>query len=205
MSMPVEKPRRYSIDEYLQMERGGAERHDYIDGEIVNMSGGTYRHSLIIANAGGELRQRLKGKTCRVLESNLRVGIPRTPRFMYPDIPVICGKPEFDARDTWQETVINPRLVVEVLSPSTERNDRGEKFTRYRKLESLQEYVMVSQDRPEVEVYFRGEEGRWVLSPYFGLESIARLQSLEIDLPLAEIYAGVEFPPGESDESSGAI
>jgi len=200
MSMPVEKPRYHTIDEYLRIDRDSSERLEYIDGEIVAMAGGTYNHSLVIANAVRELGNGLKGKPCRVLESNLRVGIPRDTRFMYPDIPVICGKPEFDPRDDRNETVTNPRLVIEVLSPSTELHDRGEKFRRYRELSSLQEYVLVSQERPSIETFFRQADGAWLMTPYFGIESTIRLRSVEIDLPMTEIYAGVEFPPPSPDE-----
>jgi Uma2 family endonuclease len=194
--MPAEnQPRRYSIEEYLRIADDSTEKLEYIDGEIVSMAGGTYNHSLISENCGRGLGNRLNGKPCRVLDSNLRVGIPRTPRYMYPDKLVICGKPEFDARDKKNLSVTNPRLVVEVISDSSEKRDRGDKFTRYRLLESLQEYILVSQERPQVETYFRQPDGTWLFSPYFGMETTVRLRSLEIDLPLVEIYAGVEFPP----------
>jgi Uma2 family endonuclease len=200
MSMPVQKPRYHTIEEYLRIDRDSSERLDYIDGEIVAMAGGTYNHSLIIANFSRELGNRLKGKPCTVLESNLRVSIPRNARFMYPDIPVICGKPEFDSRDDRNETITNPRLVIEVLSPSTELHDRGEKFRRYRELSSLQEYVLVSQERPSIETYFRQSDGTWLMAPYFGMESVIPLRSVETELPMTEIYAGVEFPPTAPDD-----
>jgi Uma2 family endonuclease len=96
--------------------------------------------------------------------------------------------------------VTNPRLVIEVLSPSTELHDRGEKFRRYRELQSLQEYVLVSQERPSIETYFRQADAMWLMAPYFGMESVIRLRSVEIDLPMTEIYTGVEFPPPPPDE-----
>jgi Uma2 family endonuclease len=202
MSMPAEKPRRYTIEDYFRIARDSTERLEYIDGEIVAMAGGTYNHSLIVANFGGELRNKLKGKPCRALESNLRVGIVRAGRYTYPDIPVVCGPPQFDPRDA--ETIVNPRVLIEVLSPSTERSDRGEKFNRYRLLESLQEYILVSQDKPLVECFLRQSDGGWLLMHFAGMEAIAKLRSLEVELPLAEIYAGVEFPPAEEDESAAA-
>jgi Uma2 family endonuclease len=201
MTMPAEKPRRYTIEEYLKIADDSEVKLEYVDGEIVSMAGGTANHSLISENFGRELGNRLKGKPCRVYDSNLRVGIPGNPRYMYPDRLVVCGKPAFDPRDKKNLSVMNPRFVVEVLSESTERSDRGEKFTRYRELESLQEYVLVSQDRPQVETFFRQIDGTWLLTPYFGMESVLRLRSLEIELPLAEIYAGVEFPPQENIEA----
>src|SRR5436190_1846687 len=129
MSMPAEKPRRYTLDEYFKIARDSEVKLEYIDGEIVAMAGGTYNHSLITTNTIIALGNRLKGKQCRVLESNLRVGIKRS-RYTYPDIPVVCGAPQFDPRDS--ETIVNPRVLIEVLSPSTERSDRGEKVNRYR-------------------------------------------------------------------------
>lgn len=197
MTMPAEKPRRYSIEEYLRLADDSVEKLEYVDGEIVSMAGRTENHSLITENFGREMGLRLKGKPCRVYDSNLRAGIPRTPRYMFPDKLVICGKSEFDPRDKKNLSVTNPRLVVKVLSPSSESSDRGEKFTRYRQLESLQEYVLVSQSRPQVETYFRNPDGTWLFSPSIGMEKIVRLRSLEIEIPMTEIYAGAEFPPEE--------
>lgn len=196
--MPAEKPRRYTLEEYFRIARDSEERLEYVDRQIVAMAGGTYIPSLIAANLVGELPVRLKGTPCQVLESNLRVGIRRAGRYTYPDVPVVCGKPEFDPKD--DETVVNPRLLIEVLSPSTELSDRGEKFTRYRMLDSLQEYVLVSQDKPMVECFFRQLDGGWLLMPYSGLEAVAKLRSLQIEIPLTEIYAGVNFPPADEEQ-----
>ncbi len=195
MGMPLEKKSRYTISEYLAFERAAHERHEYRDGEILVMSGGSYKHSLILANLIGELRNALKGKPCRALESNLRVRIPRTPLYTYPDASVICGEPQIDPNDEALETVTNPRVLVEVLSPSTEAYDRGEKFTRYRQIETLEEYVLVSQDVPRVELFFRQADGTWVFTVFSGLGARAKLAGLGIELPLAEIYAGVEWAP----------
>ena len=182
MGMPVEK-RRYTATDYLQLERSARERHEYRDGEILLMAGGTADHSLIVANVIGELRNRLKGKPCRAYESNLRVRIARTVLYTYPDISVICGPRQPDPSDPSGETMTNPRLIVEVLSPSTEAYDRGEKFDHYRKLDSLQEYVLVSQSTPRIETFLRQAEGNWLLTPVSGLTSIAKLRSLEVELP----------------------
>ena len=160
------------------------------------MAGGTGEHSLVVANVIGELRNRLRGKPCHVYDSNLRIRIPRTVLYTYPDATVICGPRQKDPNDPSGETFTNPRLIVEVLSPSTEGYDRGEKFERYRSLDSLEEYVLVSQGTARVETYFRQEHGTWLLTPFSGLEAVARLRCLEIDLPLGEVYAGVEWPGG---------
>ena len=196
MGLPVEKP-RYTVTDYLQLERSAQERHEYRDGEILLMAGGTADHSLILVNVIGELRNRLKGKPCRAYESNLRIRIPRTVLYTYPDISVICGPRQSDPTDPSGETMTNPRLIVEVLSPSTEAYDRGEKFDRYRKLDSLQEYVLVSQSTPRIETFLRQPEGNWLLTPISGITAVAKLRSIDVELPLAEVYAGVEFPPQE--------
>ena len=195
MGVPAERTRRYTVEEYLRLEKDSTEKHEYRDGEIVAMAGGTYEHSLITANVVGELRTRLKGKPCRALESNLRVRFGRSLLYSYPDATVLCGAPEFDPHDPSRMTVLNPRLVVEVLSPSTEAFDRGEKFDRYRQIESLQEYLRGVQDRADVQTFFRQPDGTWLFTAAAGLDSAIKLRSLEIELPLGEVYAGVTFPP----------
>lgn len=197
MSLPIEK-HRYTVTEYLSFEHDATERHEYRDGEILAMAGGSYNHSLIAMNTGGELRQTLKGKPCRVLDSNLRVRIPRTPLYTYPDAMVICGQPQFDPSDVANQTVTNPRIVIEVLSPSTEAYDRGAKFTRYRQLESLEEYILISQDAARVEGFYRQSDGSWLFTTANELGSCFRIRSLEVELPLSELYAGVTFPPVEA-------
>jgi len=125
----------------------------------------------------------------------LRVRLASSVQYTYPDASVICGEARFDALDPDRRTVINPRVLIEVLSPSTELFDRGEKLRRYLEIESLEEYVMVSQNEPRVETLFRQPEGAWLLMTASGPDGIARLRSLGVDLPLSEIYSGVEFPP----------
>lgn len=184
-----------TVEEYLRLEVTADVRHEFRDGVAVAMSGGTYTHSLIITNLVGELRSRLKGKGCTALESNMRVRIPRRAKYCYPDVPVVSGSPEFDPAAPPETTILNPRLIVEVLSDSTEAFDRGAKFTDYREIESLREYVLVSQHAAQVEVYLRQDDGTWRFQPSAGLGATARLQSIGVDLPLDEIYAGVTFPP----------
>jgi Uma2 family endonuclease len=157
------------------------------------MSGGTYEHSVISLNVGAELRLRLKGSSCQALESNMRIRIPRTPLYMYPDASVVCGEPQFDSLDPNRSTITNPRVVVEVLSPSTEGYDRGIKFTRYRELDSMQEYVLIAQDRPLVETFVRQEDRTWTFAAWAGVETAVQLRSLKIELAMSEIYAGVRF------------
>jgi Uma2 family endonuclease len=190
---------RCTPEEYLRREREADRKHEYYHGEVFAMAGGSPDHSLIIANVSGELRARLKGGPCRVYESNLRVRIPRTTLYTYPDVTVICGERQFDPLDTQQETVLNPALVVEVLSRSTESWDRGGKFQNYREIESLREYVLVSGDKAVVETFRRQSDGTWVLHASAGREAVAPVKSLGVELPLAEIYDGVEFPAASTD------
>jgi Uma2 family endonuclease len=194
MGLPVEK-HRYTIAEYLAMEEKAIDRHEFHDGEILAMSGGTYTHSRINMNVGAALHTRLKGKPCHPLDSNMRVRIPRLLRYLYPDISVVCGRPEFDPDDPKQTTIINPRVVIEVLPDSTESYDRGGKFDLYREIPDLAEYVLVSQHEPLVETFLRQKEGAWLFRAFKGIDSSVSLASLEINLPLSEIYGGLELEP----------
>jgi len=206
---------RYSITNYLARERNACDKHEYRDGEILLMAGGSADHSLVTLNVGGELRSILKGKPCQVYDSNLRVRIPRTVLYTYPDATVICGPRALDPNDPAGETVTNPKLIVEVLSPSTEAYDRGEKFARYRLLDSLEEYVLVSLSTPRVETFYRAPapapnpnpdpaaataaERTWLISTTNGTSASAKLLSLGVALPLAEIYRGLEFAQPTTD------
>jgi Uma2 family endonuclease len=185
----------YTVEQYLRLEREASDKHEYRDGEILAMAGGSPNHSLIIANVIREAGNQLKGKPCRVYESNLRIRIPRKTLYAYPDSSILCAPPQFDPDDRSGQTILNPRLLIEVLSPSTEAYDRGEKFNRYRELESLQEYVLISQDTPRIESFLRQEGGAWLFRTWNGPDAVAVFRSVDIELPLAEIYTGVEFPP----------
>lgn len=191
--LSTEKPRRYTLEEYFRIERDSSTKHEFRRGEIINMSGGSLEHSLIIANTIRAIGNRLEGSGCRVFDSNLRVRIAPKLRYAYPDATVICKDPQIDPDDPSRTTVINPRLVVEVLSPATELYDRGEKLRRYLELQSLQEYVMVAQAAPRIESLFRQQDGTWLLSVARKLDATVRLRSMDIELHLREVYAGLTF------------
>jgi Uma2 family endonuclease len=197
MGLTAEK-RRYTIAEYLGKEEQAAERHEFHEGEILAMAGTTYRHSAIAANLLRSLGNRLEGKPCRPLDSNMRVRIPGRAIYLYPDATVVCGAAEFDSDDTKQMSLVNPRLIVEILSESTESYDRGQKFGYYRDIPSLTEYVLVSQDQASIETFFRQDDGGWAFHPWKGLAAVAALRSLAISLPLGEVYAGIEFEQAAS-------
>ncbi len=180
----------YTLDEYLAIEGLSVEKHEYHDGSIVAMAGGTIQHSLLASNAGAELRRSLRGASCRVFNADLQVALSRT-RYVYPDATVVCG-----AATTFPEhpqAVSNPVLIVEVLSDSTEKYDRGEKFRLYRQIPAFQEYVLITQHIPSVEVYFRLEDSVWRMSTYEGLDRTIRLDSIDVSLSMRELYLDADL------------
>ncbi len=194
MTVPVEK-HLYTIAEYLAMEEGAEIRHEYHDGEILAMSGGTYRHSKIVTNLIVALGSRLRGRSCDVLDSNMRVRIPRRGKYVYPDASIVCGGPQFDVDDPKQTTIVNPRAVFEVLSESTALYDRSDKFQLYGQVPSLEEYVLVSQAQAKIETFIRQLGGNWLYDPKEGLEAVLDVRSAKLTIPLAEIFEGVTFDP----------
>ena len=193
MAIPVQK-RRYSIEEYLEQELTALDRHEFHDGEILAMSGGSIEQRLIAANILREIGNALKGKPCRAADSNLCVRIPGKSRYMYPDALVFCGPPQFDPQDDKRHTIINPRVIIEILAPSAEAYDRGDKFTQYRQIPSFEEYILISQDRPNVESYHRQPDGTWPAVNFTDLAETAKIRSLGIEFPMTEVYAGIEWP-----------
>jgi Uma2 family endonuclease len=184
---------RLTEQEYLAVERAAPFKSEFIGGEMFAMAGGSPMHSLIAANLIGELRTRLKGCPCRPFTSDLRLKVEATGLFTYPDVSVVCGPLQFAAGT--DDTVVNPTLLIEVLSDSTEAYDRGEKFQHYRQLPALKEFLLVSQRLPRIEQFLRRPNEEWALRTAQGLEATLALPSLEITLELNEVYAGVEFAP----------
>lgn len=195
MTEPLAQHRRMTIAEYLDFEAAAEEKHEFVDGEVVAMSGGSEAASLIATNIMRELGNALKGKPCRVYDSNLKVRIGRKHRYRYPDALVICGPTVADTDDRRKHTIMNPRLVVEVLSPSTERIDRVQKFADYREIEGFEEYVLVSQHEPTVETFRRQADGAWRLDVQSGMDASTTLGSIGVTLIHAEIFAQVDFIP----------
>ena len=184
-------PQSYiSPQEYLARERRAETKSEYLDGEIFAMAGGSPQHNQISVNTSGELRQRLRDGDCIVYSSDQRVKVSATGLYTYPDVTVVCSEPEFD--DDKKDTLLNPIVLFEVLSPATEDYDRGGKFKYYRALPSLQEYVLVSQDRPLVEHYVRKQD-QWIFTEIDSLQGTLVLPSLGCELPLAEIYLKLQF------------
>jgi Uma2 family endonuclease len=180
---------RISPEEYLAIERAAEFKSEYFDGRMYAMSGGTFQHALVIANVIASLGNVSRGKNCVVVGSDLRLRVAINGLYTYPDAVVICGQARF--ADDQKDTLLNPALIVEVLSKSTEAHDRGFKFAQYRSLEPLREYMLVSQTEPRVELYRRQSASEWVLSETVGLEGACRLATIEGALSMSDIYANV--------------
>lgn len=178
--------------EYLSIERKSEVKSEYWYGEMFAMAGASEAHNLLVTNVVRELSLQLKGKPCRVYPSDMRVRIPRKPSYKYPDVTVVCGKPEFE--DARHDILLNPTLIVEILSSSTEAYDRGAKFREYRTFDSLQEYLLISQDKPLIERYVRQEQTPfWTFSETADLDERLELSVINCELILAEVYENVEF------------
>ncbi len=175
-----------SAKEYLDLERVAEIKSEYIDGDVVAMPGASREHNLIVVNLVAELRQQLKGRPEVVYPSDLRVWIPATRRYTYPDVIVVAEESLF--QDEQADTLLNPAVILEVLSPGTESYDRGEKFAAYRSIESVQEYFLVSQVDVRVERYVRQADGRWMFSEHADPAEGVRLSTIDCVLQMAEIY-----------------
>ena len=185
--------RKWTVDEYLAYEAEAEIKHEYIDGEIYVMTGGTDKHSIITMNTGGWLTQQLRGSSCRTHSSDMRVKI-NDLRYVYPDLSVICGEPTFS--DDKRTTLTNPTLVVEVTSPSSEKYDTGMKSTMCRSLPSLQAYLIVDQSRLFVQLYTRQDNG-WLLQEFDKLDQTIPLPMINVELPLSEVYRDIAFDSEE--------
>ena len=199
--MSTVSERLLSPQEYLARERLADFRSQFYRGEMFAMAGGSPRHSLIKTNLLRELSSGLKGRPCTAYNSDLRILVSATGLYTYPDASVICGELQFD--DQHRDTVLNPALLAEVLSDSTEAYDRGKKFTHYRQIVSLQEYLLVSQDSPRLELFSRNPDGTWTLTIATGLDQSLDLPAIGVRLSLAEVYDKVDITsePAPSPEA----
>lgn len=189
--MPGQATTYLTPEEYLAIERKAEYKSEYINGEMIAMTGASRIHNLITANIIGELRQQLKEAQCEVYSNDMRVRIPSTGLYTYPDAVVVCGEPKLE--DDFFDTLLNPALIVEVLSTSTESHDRGQKFSDYRTVESLAEYLLVAQEEYRVEQYVKQSDGRWLLTDIRLLEGTVELVSVPCALALKEIYHKVNL------------
>jgi len=178
--------------EYLDAEREADYKSEYIDGRVYPRPRASRVHNLIVGNTASELRAQLRGRPCEVYVTDMRVKVERTGMYTYPDVVGLCEEPRFE--DENADTLLNPSVIIEVLSPSTERYDRGEKFAHYRRLESLQEYVLITQDVWRID-HYRRDGDSWVLTEVSAPDASLVLPSLSCTLALNDIYDRVELPP----------
>src|SRR5205085_3465924 len=199
-------PLLYTVEEYLAIERHSQERHEYLDGYIFAMAGESEAHADISMSLAIIIGSQLRGTPCRARAKDTKVRSGPTPRrgtmaglYSYPDLVVICGEPQY--HDEYRDVVLNPIVIIEVLSESTESFDRGEKSERYRMWNiTLTDYLLVSQTRPIIEHYVRQADGGWSSYIYSGLDQKFFLNSINCELRLADVYERVVFPPEERDE-----
>lgn len=181
----------FTAAEYLSMERAASEKHEFAFGEIFAMTGASARHVVIVTNLVREISNQLLQRPCQVYSSDLRVCIDAVNCYAYPDVVVVCNQPKF--LDDTLDTLLNPELIVEVLSESTRNYDRGDKFQQYRGISSFREYLLVDQERVHVERYSKQSDGTWSLWETDLLADVVRLESLGVALPVSEIYFKVDL------------
>ena len=185
---------KYTLEEYIELEKSSEERYEYFDGELFAMAGSSLAHLRIGKNISRHLENRLEDKPCEAFPFDMRIKVPAAPPYRYPDVTVVCGEP---IMENFQglPMLVNPLVMIEVLSPSTKDYDKDGKFIAYQSIESFQEYLLVAQDVPHVTRYVRQADNQWLRSDFIGLESSVELKSLGVILPLTDIYRGVTFPP----------
>jgi Uma2 family endonuclease len=187
---------RFTAEEYLTIEREALDKSEFVCGQIYAMSGSSPEHDVISVNIVLSLGNQLKGKPCQPFTSNMRMRTVADGLYSYPDVSVVCGDWQF--HDNRRDTITNPTVIVEVLSPSTERFDRNRKFDLYKAIESLSDYILVAQDRPRIEHFRRMPDGTWSLNLADGLESGITVESIGCTLLLKDVYERVVFRAGDS-------
>jgi Uma2 family endonuclease len=189
-------------EQYLEIERKAEFKSEYYQGEMFAMAGARWTHNRLVANLIASLHQQLRSRPCQTLPSDMRVQVEATGTYTHPDVSVVCGEPQF--LDETRDTLLNPSLIVEVLSPSTEGFDRGRKFEYYCSVESVSEYLMVSSERVRAELYTRQPDGRWLLTAVNRLEDSLDLQSVGAHLALADLYEKVDLPAPPAPPAAAA-
>lgn len=180
-----------SASDFLEFERNSNEKHEFFQGKIIAMAGASLSHNRIVSNIIGDLNRFLKGKSCEVFLSDLRVNIPTSETFTYPDVTIICGKPEMV--DNKMDTVRNPTVIIEVMSPSTEQNDRGAKFFNYMQIPALQEYLIISSTSVYALSAKKQADNSWKFDEIKNLSNHLAIKSINHEISLEEIYENVEF------------
>ncbi len=193
VALPQESTRMTEA-EYLAFERASETKHEYIDGQVYEMAGASPAHIVICSYTGFSLMFQLQEQPCTVYTSDMKIKANRD--YVYADVSVVCGEPQYKDKDI----LLNPIVVIEVISPTTEQYDRGRKFQQYRELESLQEYLLIAQDNPRIERYLRQADGTWLLADAEGLDASLELPSIGCTLKLADVYQKVTFEAEDNAE-----
>jgi Uma2 family endonuclease len=191
------QPKRYiTEEEYIEFEAASARKHEYYQGEVFALTGGTEPHNLLSGNAYASLHAQLRRRPCRVYNSDQRVKVLTTGLHTYPDVTIVCGQSQFI--ESSRLTITNPTVIIEVLSPSTERYDRGMKFQHYRTIPSFQDYILIAQDEHRIEHFTRQENGIWLLYEAIGITAQIVIRSIECVLTVEDVYEKVELAHGKT-------
>ena len=184
---------RFTLEEYIEFDKGSEERWEYFDGVVLSMSGGTLAHNQISGNLLSGLRRSALAQGCQVLPADMRIKVPKAPPYRYADVVVVCGPPVIESVQGL-DVLVNPRLIVEILSDSTEAYDRGRKFVSYKSVDSFEEYLLVAQDKPYVTRYLRKPDQSWLRTDIEDLADEVEISSISCTISMREIYALVDFP-----------
>jgi Uma2 family endonuclease len=184
---------RFTLEEYIEFDKNSEERWEYFDGVVVSMSGGTLAHNQISVNLLSGMRTDALAKGCQVLPADMRIKVPKALPYRYADIVVVCGPPMIE-KVQGLDVLVNPSLIIEILSESTEAYNRGQKFVSYQSIDSFREYLLVAQDRPYITHYVRQADGSWLRTDIEGLDNEIELVTISCKMPLREIYALVDLP-----------
>ena len=190
--MAANPQQRYTLEEYFELERRSEERFEFWNGEVFSMSGVSPEHGQIECNLIFCLRTKLSGRSCRIFPANVRIKVPSAPPYRYPDLSALCGEAQYE-KIGGVDALTNPSLIVEVLSPSTEAYDWGEKFWRYKSIPSFSEYLLVAQDRPFVTQFVKQSSGDWIRYDFADLSDNVKLHSLNCEMNLSEVYQDINF------------
>ena len=191
-SMSTNLQENVTLEEYFELDLASDEKLEYWNGNVWSMSGASPAHNLIVINTGAEIRTQVIDKGCLVFPSDMRIKVPSYPPYRYPDLTALCAQPEFE-RIGVVDVLLNPALIVEVLSRSSEAFDRGDKFSYYQSIPTFQEYLLIAQHRPYISRYWKQEKGLWLVNEFTDLSDMIRFNSVPCELTLAAIYRAVDF------------
>lgn len=191
--MAFQPKKVYSLEEYFELEKRSEEKFEFWDGHVWSMSGASFAHNQVVMNLSVDLGSKLRDQGCSAYPADMRIKVPAYEPYRYPDLSAVCGEPELE-QVGGIEMLVNPQLIVEVLSQSTEAFDRGDKFTYYKSIESFSEYLLVAQHRPHVSQFVKHGDGFWINYEFNDLNAVVELRSVSCSVPLSVIYRDVVFP-----------